>query len=125
MYCTIVLVKLITDANSTELKDSNVTIIQSSIEIPVDVFPDSNFTFVLNHYATNVLFPLNSSEFNIVNSSEFNIVTDTEVIGFGIPEEPNITNLNMPVKITLQSLRGRRGEASVKFRFIVVFCSLC
>ena len=102
----------------TELNRSNAT----TIAIPPNAFPDSNFSYVLNHYATSVLFQLAIPE--SVNSSEFNVIVDTEVIGFLIPEEPNVSNLSMPVTITLQSFRGRNGEVSTCNSSVFIFHSL-
>lgn len=94
--------------NRTEAEESNITIVESAIEIPAEAFPEMDFSYVFNHYATNVFFQVTPPE--DMNASDYDIVADTEVLGFSIPEEPNITDLRMPVRITLQSLRGRRGE---------------
>ena len=107
---------LTTATNDTYIEDSNITIVESSIQVPMEAFPDSEFSFVLNHYATSIFFPLATPEG--FNESEYEMVTDTEVIGFTIPEEPNITNLTDPVVIVLQSLRGRNGEVSYLCRSI-------
>lgn len=104
----------IADTNSTEFEDSNITIIQSSIEIPVDAFSDfEEYSYVLSYYATNVFFQVTPPE--EANASDYSIEADTEVIGFTIPDEPNITNLSMPVIITLQSMRGRSGKVRILF----------
>ena len=90
------------------IKDSNVHEFHRSNLLMLS--PDSSFSYVLNHYATNSLFQVAAPDG--VNASVFDVVADTEVIGFSIPEQPIVANLSTPVRITLQSFRGRSGLVS-------------
>lgn len=65
---------------------------------------------MFSSYSTSVLFQVVKPD--DVNESDFNLVADTEVLGFSIPVVPKVTNISMPIRITLQSLRGRREEVS-------------
>lgn len=113
------------DTNGTEIADDsgNITVVPALIEVPVEAFPEFEFSFVFNHYVTSVFFPLSRPD--NVNESDYDVVTDTEVIGFTIPEEPNITNLSMPVRIILQSMRGRRGEVIMIKLHHYYFTTMC
>lgn len=92
---------------------------QSTIEIPEDAFPDDGSAFVFNSYSTNVLFQVVKPD--NVNESDFTLMADTEVLGFDIPIVPNVSNLSMPIRITLQSFSGRKGEVSC----VQVNCQCC
>ena len=98
-------------SNDTDSEEFYITLelVPSRIEVPPEAFGEEEVDspYVLNHYIEPVLFPL--LEPDGVNASEFDMVTDSEVIGFTIPGPP-IVNLSRPVRYTVQSLRGRRGE---------------
>lgn len=75
--------------------------------MPPTVFDELDSTYVLNHYVEPTLFPLVIPE--DANASEYSVVPDTEVLGFTVTGK-TIANLSEPVRLTFQSLRGRRGE---------------
>ena len=101
-------------SNITRDENYNVTITQSTITVPLEVFMqgDEDVAFVFNSYNTPNLFQ------NVPppNVSNFSIIADTEVVGLTIPNH-NISNLSMPIKITLQSLSRRMGSVSHAFCF--------
>lgn len=101
--------------NDTDFEDFNITKVQSSIEIPLDAFPADDSAYVFNFYASSILFQVVKPD--DVNTT-FDIVTDTEVLGFLIPDDTNITNLSMPVTITLQSMRGRNEKVT-----LIIICT--
>lgn len=101
--------------NSTTTDDTNITIVGSSIQVAADAFPDDmDSSYVLNLYSTPILFPV-----LVLNESDFDLVPDTEVIGFSIVGEDNVTNTS--VTITLQSLLGRQGNQTVSSHAVVLF----
>ena len=97
----------------------NVTIVESSIAVSPDAFPqDTNGSYLLNLYNTPVLFPILQPDSVNVSARE-DVIADTQVIGFSIPGQPNITNIS--VNITLQSLMGRVGIVSMHMAHYIAF----
>ena len=97
------------DLPTDDPPQSNITIVNSQIEISPEAFPeDVDSSYVLTLYSTPILFPVLPPE--DTNESLFDVIADTQVIGFIIPQVPNVTNVT--VKITLQSLQGRNGTVS-------------
>lgn len=82
----------------------------SMINIPVTAFPDSNFTFVLTVYNSTGLFPVAQS-----NDTEggLNVSVATEILGFFIPERPEVVDLEDPVRIYLRDLRESNDSEEV------------
>ena len=84
-----------------------------SITAPPEVFnvSEDEVGYVLTFYSTPSLFQIKAPEG--VNESEFEFVADSAVVGLTINRNSTeLTDLNEPVFITLQSLRALQGEVS-------------
>ena len=84
-----------------------------TIAAPPEVFnvSEDEVGYVLTFYSTPSLFQIKAPEG--VNESDFEFVADSAVVGLTINRNnTELTDLNEPVFITLQSLRALQGEVS-------------
>ena len=82
-----------------------------TIKAPPEVFnvSDDEVGYVLTFYSTPRLFQLRVPEG--VNKSDYEYVADSAVVGLTISRDPKeLSNLNQPVVVTLQSHRAFMGQ---------------
>ena len=85
-----------------------------TISAPPEVFnvSDDRVGYVLTFYSTPTLFQVKEPDgFNESVSGEFEFVADSAVVGLNISrDDKELSNLTVPVNITLQSLRALGGQ---------------
>ena len=102
---------------TTEVNDTQEVLpVNITITAPPEVFNVSSdrVGFVLTFYSTPRLFQVKEPEgYNASISGEYEFMADSAVVGLNISrDEQELSNLNDPVTITLQSHRALSGQVS-------------